>query len=465
MADFAVSLLLVANALYFLYMVGRRWVKDRAAAAAAQAVAPVTTAAPPDDAPPRWMTRGGIVLVLLAAVGAAFVLTPALTTMRRDVSRPLRTWISAPVLGRDEPLRYQWLQLGAGDDGRVPVLDCAQWSPDWALALQVAVLAPIPPLSPEALDDAERHEEELDAQAAMRKAREKATRRCFVHPETLLPWPDPNQDHLLQRERLSRWVPSAHAAAELAAGNRSVKHVAILRNGTRFYPAAGVRATRVPSTKEGAPPQLRWTYGEALLSEEALLQVATAWITRQQEHSNYGLKQNALDRCLCLPYVGVFGSALQLFFDLRTERWHLWQQAKVARVVTRGCEGDGCVGNQTYGQTKASPWPDTLVRPMLDAGPLAHGGVADVPHFASFVVQHYDLVEQVDALVDLHVNLLEPGWQDASLGADDVSGVAAVIEVERLVPSGPRETPPLEHKDALCVAHCLALEEALCVVK
>ncbi len=82
---------------------------------------------------------------------------------------PEREWMMSTA-----GFRYQWVAIGKDSiDGRVPVLDCAQWAPESALALQTLLLRPIPPYSRAALDDAQRHMEEEAAHTDMRESRDK----------------------------------------------------------------------------------------------------------------------------------------------------------------------------------------------------------------------------------------------------------------------------------------------------
>lgn len=472
LSDAVVDAFVSVVTLYFIFALYARWRKHQllyaAAAAAAEEPAPLEAAPAPATSQTPVLAAAAVVLVVVLAVfmtpvplggsggrgGAGAGSGDDMAAL--DARRPLHVWqqatlrVSATGPGQ-QLVRYQWLQLSAGEGGRVPVLDCADWSPATTRALQNATLAPLPPLSREALDDAQRHRDERAAREQAQEARDKALRRCIVSEASTLPVNA--SDHLLQRARLSSWLP-ASAVDDVAAGNYSLRHVAVLRNGSRFYPGAlGVRPAAAG----------KYTTGPVALSEQGLLAAANDWITRQQEHSAYGLKQSALDRCLCLPYFGLFGTGAHLAYDLGRSQWHLWLGAELVRVVTAGCGGQGCVANQTYAQTKASAWPDNLVRPLQELGPYTQGGVADVFHYASIVVAYVDLAATLDPLIDLHVNLLEPGWQDSDLPPAAVSPVAAVFDIEQLVggAAGVRETPPLEHRDTLCFAHCMTLEAAL----
>ncbi len=497
-SEWAVDTLLVAAAVHLVFLTVRRWSKDRLVAAAAaqgpasrpeEAADPASVAQEMDSA-----CSGCRVLTYALAVAAAGALALLLSAggsglggVPRRVGPPLQVWMSLPIAGplgagppaaggvpgTAEPLRFQWWQLGTGDGGRVPVIDCAQWSLAHTAYLLNATLAPLPPLTPAVLADAQLHTEEEAERAMIREARDKAlTRRCIVSATAgasgAFGASGGAFGHLLQHDWLSQWVPTSPVAAALAAGNYTAQHVAILRNGSRFYP---VGAVRLLPAQPGPAASGRWAFGSALLSEEELMTTLNQYIHQQQEHSGFGLKPAALDRCICPAFLGVFGSGLQLHYA--PGGWHLWQQAVPARVVTAGCGGQGCVGNQTYAQTKASAWPSNLLVPLQELGPLSEGGIADVLHYTSIVVAHYDLAATMDdPLWDhLHVNALEPHWVDSALPPSDVSAMAAVFDVRTLVTGSAtggakrRETPPLDHRDSLCFATCATLEAALTVVK
>ncbi len=261
-------------------------------------------------------------------------------------------------------------------------------------------------------------------------------------------------DYLLQRKTLDRWIPTTLEGEALAAGNATVRYVAVLRNGSRYYPIRGV----VPVM---AANSTQYAYAPALASEQALLQEAEGRIALQNRLTGFGLKASALDRCLCPAYYGIFGSGIQFYLDMRASKWHVWLLARVQRVVTHGCGGQGCVANQTYNQTHLSPFPYNVLQPLLDAGTAS-----DVLYATSIVAAYYDLAAQLDDVSsDLHVNRLEPDWVDTGLAADEVGPVAAVLRLDALVPTGALETKPLDERDSLCFAHCATLDHRLCLIE
>jgi hypothetical protein len=422
----------------------------------------------------RWWDILAAVLLVVCAMVAALVLTPnALLSEhaargRLAASRPLNQWEQHAGSG----LWFQWRQLGSDVvEGRVPVLSCAQWTAKNSVRLQQATLAPLPPLSAEAQVDLDRQQEEQRWRDDVRDARTKAAKRCIVHPATVLPTlaSGADQQHLLRDSRgdsLADWA--RHGGTPLPDDEQEPVRavvVAVLRNGSRYYPVRGTTRPPLATNNLTAP----WSTGAALLSEDALRALARAWIARQNEHSGGGLKPEALDRCLCLPYAGVYGSGVQLWYDLRAAAWHVWPQARVARIVSAGCANQSlCCGAQAYTQYRATAWPSNVLKPLVEQHVLRQAACddwdeatntsvprwGDVEHAASIVVSHYDLASAAAAAA---LSELEPGWVDPAL--TDVFPMATVFALAP--PLARRETTLMDYRDSLCFAHCAAVEQSL----
>jgi len=401
----------------------------------------------------------GVVLACttVAAIGLALVFTPGLW-QPREASRPLDVWLAVREDPFAEELFYQWWQLGTDPyEGRVPILDCAQWSPEHVVVLHARLLQPIPPLTREMLQDKERQDLEKARRDSAHDMRRKAGQRCMLRNVTLLPAAggrDPGA-HLLSKPTLADWLPGpggASVATEGRGGGPEV--VAVLRNGSRFYPVQGVRRVG------GNASSNAWAYGPALLSEDGMLRAAARWVNQQMEHAGGGLRADALDRCLCPAYFGVFGSGLHLHYDLRAhvkdtaatgEHWALWPRASLARVLKEpavcGKDGQVCAGNLSYAQFRATPWPSSLLTPLQAAG-----RAIDIVSPESMVIKFLQRAGVAKAV--------EPGWIDSELAPEDVSAVAAVFDLD----GAQQEVTLSDPYDAFCFVHCAALEEAIIAV-